>query len=131
MEESWSIGVLKTKTQWICHQLKLVEYVATTGCCAQVLWLKSHLADYEIHYEQVPIFCDNTSAIAISNNPVLHSRIKHIDIRYHFIKDYILKGDIELPFVPTEYQLVDIFIKPLPEPSFTRLVGEIGMLNID
>ncbi|GJW36927.1 hypothetical protein Tco_0059847 [Tanacetum coccineum] len=57
---------------------------------------KSQLSDYDIHYKMVPIFCDNTSAIAISNNPVLHSRTKHIDIRYHFIRDHILKGDIEL-----------------------------------
>ncbi|GKF74538.1 hypothetical protein Tco_0220870, partial [Tanacetum coccineum] len=79
------------------------EYVAIAGCCA----------------------------IAISNNPVLHSRTKHIDIRYHFIRDRILKGDIELHFVPTELQLADIFTKPLAEPSFTRLVAELGMLNIE
>ncbi|GJW02122.1 hypothetical protein Tco_1560978 [Tanacetum coccineum] len=75
---------------------------------------------------QVPIFCDNTSAIAISNNPVLHSRTKHIDIRYHFIRDRILKGDIELHFFPTQYQLADIFTKPLDEPTFKRLIVELG-----
>ncbi|GJV95024.1 retrovirus-related pol polyprotein from transposon TNT 1-94 [Tanacetum coccineum] len=107
------------------------EYVAAAGCCAQVLWIKSQLADYDVLYDKVPIFCDNTSAIAISNNPVLHSRTKHIDIRYHFIRDHILKGDIELHFVPTELQLADIFTKPLAEPSFTRLVAELGMLNIE
>ncbi|GJV77158.1 retrovirus-related pol polyprotein from transposon TNT 1-94 [Tanacetum coccineum] len=68
-------------------------------------------------------------AIVISNNLVLHSRTKHIDIRYHFIRDHILKGDIELHFVPTELQLADIFTKPLAKPSFTRLVAELGNLN--
>nr|GFA12297.1 copia protein [Tanacetum cinerariifolium] len=91
----------------------------------------SHLADYDVLYDKVPIFCDNTSAIAISNNPVLYSRTKHIDIRYHLIRDHILKGDIELYFVPTDLQLADIFTKPLAEPSFTRLVAELGMLNIE
>ncbi|GJS03176.1 retrovirus-related pol polyprotein from transposon TNT 1-94 [Tanacetum coccineum] len=57
-----------------------VEYVAAAGCCAQVLWIKSQLADYDVLYDKVPIFCDDTSAIAISNNPVFHSRTKHIDI---------------------------------------------------
>ncbi|GJW77658.1 hypothetical protein Tco_0139340 [Tanacetum coccineum] len=58
-----------------------VEYVAAAaGCCASILWMKSQLDDYDIHYKMVPIFCENTSAIAISNNPVLHSRTKHIDI---------------------------------------------------
>ncbi|GJV86462.1 MAK10-like protein [Tanacetum coccineum] len=102
----------------------------TAGCCAQVLWIKSQLADYDVLYDTVPIFCDNTSVIAISNNLVLHSRTKHINIRYHFIKDHILKGDIKLHFVPTDLQLSDIFTKPMAEPSFTRLVAELGMLNI-
>ncbi|GJU05118.1 hypothetical protein Tco_1121548 [Tanacetum coccineum] len=58
-----------------------VEYVAAAGCCASILWMKSQLSDYDIHYKMVPIFYDNTSAISISNNPVIHSRTKHIDIR--------------------------------------------------
>nr|GEV46175.1 retrovirus-related Pol polyprotein from transposon TNT 1-94 [Tanacetum cinerariifolium] len=103
------------------------EYVAAAGCCSRVLWIKSQLADYDVLYDKVPIFCDNTSVIAISNNPVLHSRTKHIDIRYHFIRDRILKGDIELHFVPTDLQLADIFTKPLAEPSFTRLVAELEL----
>ncbi|GJT89647.1 hypothetical protein Tco_1078492 [Tanacetum coccineum] len=107
------------------------EYVDAAGCCAQVLWIKSQLADYDVLYDKVPISYGNTSAISISNKPVLHSRTKHIDIRYHFIRDHILKGDIELYFVPTDLQLADIFTKPLAEPSFTRLVAELGMLNID
>ncbi|GJX79843.1 hypothetical protein Tco_0327992, partial [Tanacetum coccineum] len=101
------------------------EYVAVAACCAQVLWIKSQLADYDVLYDKVPIFCDNTSVISISNNPVLHSRTKHINIRYHFIRDHILKGDVELHFVPTDLQLADIFTKPLAEPSFTRLVAEL------
>nr|GEY28406.1 hypothetical protein [Tanacetum cinerariifolium] len=107
------------------------EYVVAAGCCASILCMKSQLSDYDIHYKMVPIFCDNTSDIAISNNPVLHSRTKHIDIRYHFIRDHILKGDIALHFIPTEYQLADIFTKPLDELTFTRLKAELGMLNID
>ncbi|GJU45168.1 hypothetical protein Tco_1202434 [Tanacetum coccineum] len=107
------------------------EYIAAVGCCASIIWMKSQLNNYDIYYKMVPIFCDNTSAIAISKNPVLHSRTKQIDIRYHFIKDHILKGDIELHFIPTEYQLADIFTKPLDKPTFTRLKAELGMLNID
>ncbi|GKA12235.1 hypothetical protein Tco_0691781 [Tanacetum coccineum] len=111
---------------------------STSGVCQilggkLVCWSakkQSSVAMSSAEAEYVPIFFDNTSAIAISNNPVLHSRTKHIDIRYHFIKDHILKGDIELHFVPTNLQLADIFTKPLAEPSFTRLVVELGMLNI-
>ncbi|GJR44866.1 retrovirus-related pol polyprotein from transposon TNT 1-94 [Tanacetum coccineum] len=119
------------KQQSIAMSSAEAEYVAAAGCCANILWMKSQLTDYDIIYEKVPIFCDNTSAIAISNNPVLHSITKHIDIRYHFIKDHILKGDIELHFIPTQYQLADIFTKPLDEPTFKILIVELGMLNID
>ncbi|GJZ94482.1 hypothetical protein Tco_0666685 [Tanacetum coccineum] len=101
------------------------EYVDAVGCCAQVLWIKSHLADYDVLYDKVPIFCDNTSAIAISNNLVLQSRTKHIDIRYYFIRNHILKGDIELHLIPTDLQLANIFTKPQVEPNFTRLVVEL------
>ncbi|GKB95981.1 hypothetical protein Tco_0982118 [Tanacetum coccineum] len=62
---------------------------------------------------------------------MLNCRTKHIDIRYHFIRDHILKGDIKLHFVPTDLQLADIFTKPLAEPSFTRLVVDLGMINIE
>ncbi|GKA69050.1 retrovirus-related pol polyprotein from transposon TNT 1-94 [Tanacetum coccineum] len=119
------------KQQSVAMSSDKAKYVAATGCCVSILWMKSQLSDYDIYYKMVPIYCDNTSAIAISNNPFLHSRTKHIDIRYHFIRDHILKGDIELHFIPTEYQLADIFTNPLDEPTFTRLKAELGMLNID
>ncbi|GJT89212.1 hypothetical protein Tco_1070929 [Tanacetum coccineum] len=107
------------------------KYVAAAGCYACILWMKSQLSDYDIHYKMVPIFYDNTSAIAISNNPILYSITKHIDIRYHFIRDHILKEDIELHIIPTDYQLADIFTKLLDEPTFTRLKAELGMLYIN
>ncbi|GJU47050.1 hypothetical protein Tco_1204316 [Tanacetum coccineum] len=113
------------KQSFVAMSSAEAEYVVAAGCCAQVLWIKSQLADYDVLYDKVPIFCDNTSAIDISNNPVLHSRTKHIDIKYHFIRDHILKGDIELHFVPTDLQLADIFTKPLAKPNFTRLVAEL------
>jgi hypothetical protein len=119
------------KQQSVAMSSAEAEYMAAAGCCANVLWMKSQLSDYGIQYKMVPIFCDNTSAIAISNNPVLHQRTKHIDIRYHFIRDHISNGEIELHFIPTEYQLADIFTKPLDEPTFTRLKAELGMLDIE
>ncbi|GJR51839.1 retrovirus-related pol polyprotein from transposon TNT 1-94 [Tanacetum coccineum] len=119
------------KQQSVAMSLVEVKDVADVGCCASILWMKSQLSDYDIHYKMVPTFCDNTSAIAISNNLVLHSRTKHIDIRYHFIRDHILKEDTELHFIPIEYQLADIFTKPLDEPTFSKLKAELGILNID
>ncbi|KAJ9565707.1 hypothetical protein OSB04_001673 [Centaurea solstitialis] len=104
------------------------EYVAAGICCAQVLWLRNQLQDYDIQLSKIPIYCDNTSAIAIANNPVLHSKTKHIEVRYHFIRDHVMNGDIELHFVPTEYQLADLFTKPLDITRFNMLISELGMM---
>ncbi|KAJ9564153.1 hypothetical protein OSB04_000119 [Centaurea solstitialis] len=107
------------------------EYVAAGICCAQVLWLRNQLQVYDIQLSKIPIYYDNTSAIAIANNPVLHSKTKHIEVRYHFIRDHVMNGDIELHFVPTEYQLADLFTKPLDVTRFNMLISELGMLNPD
>ncbi|GJY72664.1 retrovirus-related pol polyprotein from transposon TNT 1-94 [Tanacetum coccineum] len=85
------------------------EYVVVSGCCAQVLWMRAQLTDYGFFYDKVLIYYDSNSAIAISCNPVQHTRTKHIDVRYHFIKDHVEKGTIELYFVGTEFQLADLF----------------------
>nr|GEU43542.1 putative reverse transcriptase domain-containing protein [Tanacetum cinerariifolium] len=105
------------------------EYVAVSSCCAQVLWMRTQLTDYGFFYDKVPIYCDSKSAIAISCNPVQHTRTKHIDVRYHFIKDHVEKGTIELYFVGTEYQLADLFTKSLHEARFKFLVEKLGMMS--
>ncbi|GKD66698.1 retrovirus-related pol polyprotein from transposon TNT 1-94 [Tanacetum coccineum] len=87
------------------------EYIAMSGCCAQILWMRSELTDYALGFNKIPMYCDNKSAIALSCNNVQHSRSKHIDIRFHFIKEHVENGVIELYFVNTEYQLADIFTK--------------------
>ncbi|KAJ9541771.1 hypothetical protein OSB04_028277 [Centaurea solstitialis] len=95
------------------------EYVAAASCCSQVLWMRTQLRDYGYNFNHIPIYCDSKSAIAITCNPVQHTRTKHIDIRYHFIKDHVERGTIELYFVNTEYQLADLFTKPLDEKRGT------------
>nr|GEX02422.1 copia protein [Tanacetum cinerariifolium] len=105
------------------------EYVAVSSCCAQVLWMRTQLTDYGFFYDKVPIYCDSKSATAISCNPVQHIRTKHIDVMYHFIKDHVEKGTIELYFVGTEYQLTDLFMKSLPEARFKFLVEKLGMMS--
>nr|GEZ01347.1 retrovirus-related Pol polyprotein from transposon TNT 1-94 [Tanacetum cinerariifolium] len=76
-----------------CHldQKTKSEYVAVSGCCAQVLWMRTQLTNYGFFYDKVPIYCDSKSAIVILRNPVHHARTKHIDVRYHFIKDHVEK----------------------------------------
>nr|GEV29640.1 uncharacterized mitochondrial protein AtMg00810-like [Tanacetum cinerariifolium] len=68
------------------------EYVSLSACCAQVLWLRTQLTDYGFYFDKICMYCDSKAAIAISCNPVHHSRTKHIDVRYHFIKEKVEKG---------------------------------------
>nr|GFC42464.1 hypothetical protein [Tanacetum cinerariifolium] len=103
------------------------EYVALSASCAQVMWMRAQLQDYGFNYNKIPLYCDSQSTIAISCNPVQHSCTKHIHTRYHFIKEQVENGIIELYFVQNEYQLADMFIKALPEYRFKHLVRRIGM----
>ncbi|KAI3715304.1 hypothetical protein L6452_22283 [Arctium lappa] len=104
------------------------EYVAAASCCSQVLWMRTQLRDYGFHFNKILIYCDSKSAIAISTNPVQHTKTKHIDVKYHFIKDHVEKETIELFFVKTDYQLADLFTKPLDEKRFTFLVSKLDTL---
>nr|GFA87277.1 retrovirus-related Pol polyprotein from transposon TNT 1-94 [Tanacetum cinerariifolium] len=92
--------------------------------------MRTHLMDYGFHFNKILIYFDSKSAIAISCNPVQHSRTKHIAVRYHFIKKHVEKGTIELYFVKTYYQLADIFTKSLPADRFNYLVRRLGMRSL-
>ncbi|GKD78394.1 hypothetical protein Tco_1341015 [Tanacetum coccineum] len=101
------------------------EYVSLSACCAQVLWMRTQLMNYGFKFNKIPIYCDSRLAIAISCNPVQHSRTRHIAVRYHFIKEHIEKGTIELYFVKTDYQLADLITKALLVDRFNYLVRRL------
>nr|GEV90250.1 retrovirus-related Pol polyprotein from transposon TNT 1-94 [Tanacetum cinerariifolium] len=106
------------------------EYVVLSASCAQVMWMRTQLQDYGFNYNKIPLYCDSQSAIAISSNPVQHSHIKHIHTRYHFIKEQVENGIIELYFVRTEYQLANMFTKALPKDRFKYIVRRIVKMEI-
>ncbi|GJR14052.1 retrovirus-related pol polyprotein from transposon TNT 1-94 [Tanacetum coccineum] len=106
------------------------EYIAMSGCCAQILWMRSQLSDYGFAYNHIPLYYDNKRAIALCCNNIQHSRSKHIDIRHHFIKEQVEKGVVELYFVGTEYQLADIFTKALPRERFEFILPRLGMKSM-
>ncbi|GJT61140.1 copia protein [Tanacetum coccineum] len=103
------------------------EYIAMSGCCAQILWMRSQLTDYGFAFNKIPLYCDNRSDIALCCNNIQHSRSKHIDIRHHLIREQVENGVVELYFVTTVYQLADIFTKALLRERFEFLLPRLGM----
>jgi hypothetical protein len=86
------------------------------------------LLDHNVALKEVPLLCDNESAVKLANNPIQHSRTKHIDICHHFLRDHVAKKDIVLEGVRSEDQLADIFTKPPNEATFCRLRNELNVL---
>jgi hypothetical protein len=122
---SWS----SKKQNSIALSTTEAEYVAAGACCAQLLWMKQTLKDFGCELTKILLLCDNKSAIKLANNPVNHSRTKHIDIRHHFLRDHEIKGDITIHHVSTEKQLADIFTKPLDESRFCALRSELNIID--
>ena len=91
--------------------------------------MKKLLSDYGISQDTMVIYCDNSSAIDTFENPVQHSKTKHIKIRYHFIGDLVERKIVVLEYIPTECQNADIFTKPLDRSKFETLRQVIGVIR--
>ncbi|KAJ9566218.1 LOW QUALITY PROTEIN: hypothetical protein OSB04_002184 [Centaurea solstitialis] len=127
--KSTSVSWSSKKQNCVSLSTAEAEYVAAASCCSQVLWMKTQLADYGYKFHRIPIYCDSQSAIKITANPVQHSKTKHIDLRYHLIKDHVEKGNVELHFVESSFQLADLFTKAFDEKRFNYLLNHLGILD--
>ncbi|GJW44743.1 retrovirus-related pol polyprotein from transposon TNT 1-94 [Tanacetum coccineum] len=105
------------------------EYVSAGKACQQALWMKQALIDYGVRLDDIPIMCDNKGAIELSKNPVQHSRTKHIEIRHHFLRDNVQKGNISIEKVTSEDNIADILTKPLKREPFNYLRLGLGMME--
>ena len=107
-----------------------VEYVFPAYCCSQLLLVKYQLEDYSGIENNISVYCDNTSTINLSKNPINHSKAKHIEIRYHFICDYVQKKVYDVKFVDKDHQWVDIFTKPMSEECFICISEHLNMVTL-
>ncbi|GKC14784.1 hypothetical protein Tco_1011566 [Tanacetum coccineum] len=105
------------------------EYVSAGKACQQALWMKQALVDCGISLDDIPITCDNKGAVDLSKNPVQHSRTKHIEIRHHFLRDIVQKGNISIEKVSLEDNIADILTKPLKREPFNYLRLGLGMME--
>jgi hypothetical protein len=121
---------------WCSQKQKVValssceaEYIAASTAACQGLWLGRLLIDLMMKMEVEPVVLqiDNQSAISLCKNPVFHERSKHIDTRFHFIRDYVDAGSIDVQYVCTNEQLADILTKPLSRPKFQEMRDKVGV----
>lgn len=121
---SWS----SRKQKCVSQSTTEAEYVAASESCKEAVWLKSILSEIgEIEDEPVKISCDNQSAIRSIHNPGFHQRTKHIDVRYHLIRQLQEDGVIDVTYVSSKEQKADIFTKNLQKPEFERMRTELGV----
>jgi hypothetical protein len=106
------------------------EYVAETHAAKEAIWLRSFMSELRGEEEKpLTISCDNQGAIALAKDNKFHARTKHIDIRYHFIREAVEEGKIQVKYVPTEDNVSDVFTKALPRPKFEKMVGMLGLVK--
>ncbi|GJR87116.1 zinc finger, CCHC-type containing protein, partial [Tanacetum coccineum] len=124
---SWSTQKQATVALSSCES----EFIAATAAATQALWLKRLLSKLtHSQEEKVTIQVDNKSAIALMKNPVFHGRSKHIDTKYHFIRECVEREDIQVEFVSGEYQKADILTKALPKIKFLTMRQLIGLKDL-
>ena len=125
------VSWLSKKQSSIALSTTKAEYVAVASCYTQLLWMMQTLQDIQITCTPpISILYDNTSAISISKNPIMHSKTKHIPIKYHFLCEQVLKQKVKLEYVPSKEQVADIFTKPLPRETFEYLRQKLGVVSV-
>ncbi len=108
------------------------EYRGATMAACEVAWLRKLLGDLGLHVDRhVVIYCDNLSSIQLARNPVFHARTKHIEVHYHFIREMVLAGEIDITYVSTEDQVADIFTKVLGAEKHRRLHSMLGVMELE
>lgn len=127
-----------TAFSWSCKKQSIValssceaEYVAAASTVCEAIWLKNMLiALKQPHEDSIKIYVDNKSAIKLAKNPVQHGRSKHIDTRFHFIREHVKHQTVKLIYCHTLEQVADIFTKPLPFKSFNKMREMLGVKEI-
>jgi hypothetical protein len=107
------------------------EFVVAASCVTQAIWMKRILEKLSQSQSQcTTIFCDNSSTIKLSRNPVMHGRNKHIDVRFHFLHDLTKEGTVELIYCGTQEQLADVMTKALKLDTFQKLRDQLGVCQV-
>lgn len=124
---SWS----STKQKVVSRSSAESEYRGLANATAEIIWLESLLRELHVPIlAPSSVICDNTSALHLAANPILHARTKHIEIDYHFVRERVLAGSLTAQFTPSEDQVADIMTKPLSSSRFQSLRSKLTVVHI-
>jgi hypothetical protein len=122
---SWSSRKQRTRARSSTE----AEYRAVASTTAELLWLKNLFIEIGLQISSKPvIYCDNLGATYVSANPVFHSKMKHLGLDYHFVRENVQAGSLRVSFISTHDQVADLLTKPLPRLLFQKFVSKIGLL---
>ena len=128
------VKLASASISWTSHAQKTVatssteaEYMALSDCSRQVMWLKHMFNELGMPIGKIPICTDNNGAIFMGSNPIQERRIKHIDVRYHYIRERVEEGDVEILRVDTDENPSDMFTKPLGHVKFSKFREKLGL----
>ena len=108
------------------------EYVAASNAIKELIWLQRLTGEITGNqFEATKLYVDNQSAINLVKNPILHQRSKHIDIRYHFVREKFKEATFSLQYIETNDQVADIFTKAIPKVRFQYLRAQLGIQSLD
>jgi hypothetical protein len=120
----------KKKTSISLYTLE-AKYIAAAACCTQVLWMKQTLKDIKVEYDQpISIICDKICVINISKNLVVHSKMKDIPIKYHFLREKVALKSVKLEYIFTKEQVPYVSTKPLPRDTFEYIILKLGVISL-
>jgi hypothetical protein len=125
---SWSSRKQKTIATSTCA----AEYIAVSEASRELVWMRNLLAELDCtQREPSKLLCDNTAAVILSGDQAFHDRVKHLDVRYHWIRECVENGDITVTQIASSDNVADVLTKALPEPAFASLRGFLGVVKTD
>jgi hypothetical protein len=119
------------KQSSIALSIAKAEYIAACSASCEAIWLRKLIGLFDLEMEATLILCDNQSCIKMTEIPIFHDKSKHIEIRYHYIRDMVQRGAIKLQYVITDEHVADVLTKPLSRVKFEHFQDKLGIVRKD